>query len=227
MSTAAPVVLVHGLWPGSWCWSLVAEELAARAVPSVAVDLEGHGLRSRTPSSRWGRPFDANTHATEVSPAAGVSATSAAATLLQQIARIGRGGPCVLVAHSMGGVVATIAAERRPDLVSHLVYIAAFTPTTGLAATDYILDPEMGDIIQTQLCADPIVVGALRYDLGDVAVRDVVRRTFYGDLDIEVADGALALLTPYGPAGIPGEPVTVTAERFGSIRHTYIFCRQD
>ena len=227
MSETVPAVLVHGLWHGSWCWSLVAEELAARRVSSVAVDLEGHGLRSRAPSSRWTRPFDPGAYATEASPVAGVSASSAAATLVRQLERIGNGGPCVLVAHSMGGVVATIAAEQRPDLVSHLVYVAAFTPTGGRAATDYILDPAMGDIVQNQLCADPVVVGALRYDLGDPAVRDVARRTFFGDLEPQDADGALMLFTPDGPVGIPGEPVTVTRERYGSLPHSYVMCRQD
>ncbi|AJC53177.1 alpha/beta fold hydrolase [Streptomyces sp. 769] len=37
------VVLVHGFWHGSWCWSRVVEQLAARGVTSVALDLEGHG----------------------------------------------------------------------------------------------------------------------------------------------------------------------------------------
>ncbi|MGW7380602.1 alpha/beta fold hydrolase [Streptomyces sp. NPDC054794] len=41
------VILVHGFWHGSWCWSLVAEQLAARGIASVAVDLDGHGLKGR------------------------------------------------------------------------------------------------------------------------------------------------------------------------------------
>jgi pimeloyl-ACP methyl ester carboxylesterase len=44
MRTEIPVVLVHGMWHGSWCWSLVTGEPAARGLGSVAVDLDGHGL---------------------------------------------------------------------------------------------------------------------------------------------------------------------------------------
>ncbi|MFC9994831.1 alpha/beta fold hydrolase [Nocardia sp. NPDC127526] len=42
-------------------------------------------------------------------------------------------GPCVLVGHSYGGSVITVAAENRPD-VTALVYIAAFIPDTGESA---------------------------------------------------------------------------------------------
>jgi len=52
------VILIHGFWHGSWCWSRVTEQLAADGVRSVAVDADGHGLNSRSPVSRWGRPFD-------------------------------------------------------------------------------------------------------------------------------------------------------------------------
>jgi pimeloyl-ACP methyl ester carboxylesterase len=70
----SPVVLVHGFWHGPWCWSLVTEELAARGIPSVAVDLDGHGLKSRSPSSRWERPFDpAASPLNRATPNSGVS----------------------------------------------------------------------------------------------------------------------------------------------------------
>lgn len=222
-----PVVLVHGLWHGSWCWSLVTTELAASGVASVAVDLEGHGLTAATPSSRWSRPFDMGAYALQPSPVATVTTTSAATTLLAQITRIGRGQPCVLVAHSMGGIVATAVAEQAPELISHLIYVAAFAPVTGRPATDYILMPEMGDVIQTQLCADPTVVGALRYDRGDPGVRDQIHHTLYNDLGRDRADSAISLLTPDAPAGIAGEAPAVTRERYGSIPHTYVLTLRD
>src|ERR1700722_3871154 len=105
------VILVHGFWHGSWCWSLVAEQLAGQGIQSVAVDMDGHGLKSRSPLSRWERPFDRAALATEPSPVAGVTASSAAETLVGQLKVTGGGEPCVVVAHSMGGVVATAAAE--------------------------------------------------------------------------------------------------------------------
>jgi pimeloyl-ACP methyl ester carboxylesterase len=228
MSTLTPVVLVHGFWHGSWCWSAVTEELAARGVPSVAVDLDGHGLRQRSPRARWSRPFDPAAYATEPAPSAPVTASSAAATLVAQIRRIGSGRPCVVVAHSMGGTVATAAAEQAPELFAELVYLSAFAPVAGRASADYIGLPENdGDLVHTLLAADPAATGSLRIDPGAADRHAAIRETFYGDVDEPTANAATALLGVDGPFGIPGEVLNVTPERFGSVPHTYLVCRQD
>jgi pimeloyl-ACP methyl ester carboxylesterase len=44
---------------------------------------------------------------------------------------IGGGESCVVAAHSMGGTVATAAAEIAPELFAHLVYVTAFAPVSG------------------------------------------------------------------------------------------------
>ena len=222
------VVLVHGFWHGSWCWSLVTEQLAVHGIPSVAVDLEGHGLRGRSPASRWGRPFDPAAYATEPSGVAAVTASSAAATLVRQIRVIGGGEPCVVVAHSMGGTVATAAAELEPSLFAHLVYVAAFAPVAGRAAAEYSTAPEnKGEMYSSLLTADPAVVGAARIDTGDADRHAAIRETFYGDVDQATAEAAISLLEPDGPVGIPAEAFPVTAGRYGTIPHSYVVCTKD
>src|SRR5260370_41572367 len=42
------VVLVHGACHGAWCWHKVVAGLTDRGIPTVAVDLPGHG-ESREP----------------------------------------------------------------------------------------------------------------------------------------------------------------------------------
>ncbi|WP_051840255.1 alpha/beta fold hydrolase [Streptomyces sp. NRRL F-5126] len=229
MRATTPVVLVHGFWHGSWCWSLVGEQLAAHGVASVAVDLDGHGLKSRSPRSRWRRPFDSGAFAAEPSPTVGITASSAAASLVEQIRRIGGGLPCLVVAHSMGGVVATAAAEQAPELFAELMYVSAFAPVNGRPAAHYTMLPENeGERVAAGLAADPASVGALRYDTGDHDRRRAIREAFYNDcIDEETAEAAISLLTTDAPAGIAGEPLTVTAERYGSIPHSYIFCARD
>jgi pimeloyl-ACP methyl ester carboxylesterase len=225
MPTTPPVILVHGFWHGSWCWSLVTEELAGRGIASVAVDLPGHGLRAAGPASRWERPFNPGTYATEVSPLAGITATSSAVDLVHRIRRIGQGRPCVLVAHSMGGVAATAAAELAPDLIAELVYVTAFAPVTRSAA-EYIALPENdGGMVAGQLRADPAQVGALRLDTGDAAGHNDLGQTFYNDLDNPAA--AMALLSTDGPIGVASERLALTTERFGSVPHSYVVCAQD
>ncbi|WP_316742240.1 alpha/beta hydrolase [Streptomyces sp. MK7] len=229
MQDATPVVLVHGFWHGSWCWGLVSEQLAARGVASVAVDLDGHGLKSRSPRARWRRPFDSGAFAAEPSPVSGITASSAAASLVEQVRRIGHGRPCLVVAHSMGGTVATAAAEQAPELFGEIMYVAAFAPVGGLPTAQYISMPEnAGELVASGLSADPAAVGALRYDTGDTDRRAAIREAFYNDdIDGPTAEAAISLLTPDAPAGIALEPITVTAERYGSIPHSYVVCTRD
>ncbi len=228
MKNAAPVVLVHGFWHGSWCWSPVVEELARWSVPALAVDLDGHGLKNRSPLARWGRPFDAAAYAVEPSRISAITATSAAATLVGQLRRIGGGRPCVLVAHSMGGVVATLAAEQAPELVAELVYVTSFAPVSGMPAAGYLASPEnAGERVNGLFAADPAAVGALRMDLDDGTRRREVREVFYHDVDEVTADAAISLLGPDAPLGIPGESFGVSASRYGRVPHTYVVCTED
>jgi pimeloyl-ACP methyl ester carboxylesterase len=228
MRAEVPVVLVHGSWHGSWCWSLVTEQLARQGIRSVAVDLDGHGLKSRAPRARWSRPMDAAAFATEPSLVAGVTASSAAATLVEQIGRIGGGQPCLVVAHSMGGAVATAAAELAPELFAGLVYVTSFVPVAGLPAAGYGRAAEMaGEKLSRLIAADPRAVGAARIDTGDASQHDMIREAFYNDVDADTAVAAIALLSTDTPVGISAEALAVTAPRFGAIPHAYVICARD
>jgi pimeloyl-ACP methyl ester carboxylesterase/hemerythrin-like domain-containing protein len=227
MDFATPVVLVHGSWHSSWCWSLVTEHLAGLGVPAVAVDMDGHGLKGPSPRSRWQRPFDPAAYAAEPSPVATVTASSAAATLIGQLRRIGNGRPCVLVAHSMGGVVATAVAEQAPELVSEVVYLSAFAPVSGKPTSYYFTLPEASPAVLDLLVGDFAQTGALRVDTGDPERHDAIRDAFYNDVDDTTAVAAISMLTSDGPLGIPGETLTVTGERYGTVQHTFVVCLRD
>ena len=159
---------------------------------------------------------------------AGVTASSAAETLVGQLKVIGGGEPCVVVAHSMGGTVATAAAELAPELFAHLVYVAAFAPVSGLPAGAYVVSPECeGSMVADLQLADPAVIGALRIDTGDRGRYAAIRETFYGDVDEVTATAAITLLSADAPAGVPAEDFTVTHGRYGAIPHTYVTCAKD
>jgi pimeloyl-ACP methyl ester carboxylesterase len=222
------VILVHGAWHGSWCWNLVTEQLAGRGISSTAIDLDGHGLKSRSPVSRWSRPFDPAAFATEPTEAAGITVTSTASSLVRDISTLGGGKPCVVVAHSMGGIIASAAAELAPELFSHLVYVSAFAPVSGQPAEAYFAAPEAeGGMLGALLAADPACVGALRIDPGDPGRHPVIRETFYGDVDDATAAAAISLLTPDAALGVAKETFPVTPDRYGTIPHTYVVCTKD
>lgn len=222
------VVLVPGFWHGTWCWSTIAPELARRGISSIAVDLQGQGLDGASPSCRWARPFNGSAFATEKSEVAHLTATSAAEALVGQLRMIGGGGPSVVVAHSMGGVVATLAAEMEPALVSRLVYIAAFAPVAGVpAGADVSSELNVDELGTSLLRADPFAVGASRVDTGDPESREAIRAALYADVPVRTAQAAIDMLNADAPVGIAAETITVTRERFGSVAHTYLVCTED
>jgi pimeloyl-ACP methyl ester carboxylesterase len=132
----------------------------------------------------------------------------------------------VVVAHSMGGTIATAAAERAPSLFAHLVYVTAFAPVAGLPAGAYMAMPECATSKVAELvAADPGQVGALRLSVDDRP--EAVRACFYGDVDRDTAYGAIGLLGPDSPAGFITETVPVTRERYGTVPHSYVVCTED
>jgi pimeloyl-ACP methyl ester carboxylesterase len=222
------VILVHGAWHGSWCWSRVIEQLAARDVLSVAVDIEGHGLSSRYPTSWWSRPFDPEAFAAEPSGTAEIAASSAAKRLVEQIRTIGGGQPCVVVAHSLGGSVVTLAAELEPSLFANVVYVSAVAPVCGRPAAAYLRSPEnAGETMSSLLKGNPMAIGATRIDPGNRDEHAAMRATFYGDVDEATATAVIGHLSPDTALGLGAEVYTVTPERYGAIPHTYVVCTQD
>ena len=110
MTDTLLVILVHGAWHGAWCWAAVQAELDGRGLPSLAVDLPGHGASTL--------PFgDLTADAAHVASVVRRTASTS-------------GAPVVLVGHSYGGAVVG-EATRWTDAVEHLVYIAAFCLDAG------------------------------------------------------------------------------------------------
>lgn len=162
----ALVVLVHGAWHGGWCWAGLQAELDRRGVPSLAVDLPGHGA---SPDELTGLHGDAR------------SVTST----LDRLAAHGA-GPVVLVGHSYGGAVITQAASGRSD-VEHLVYVAAFALDRGESVLSALGTFERGDVELsaamvptedgTATLLDPVLAaGALYGECTPEAVAAAVRR---------------------------------------------------
>ncbi|MCB0984099.1 MAG: alpha/beta hydrolase [Ilumatobacter sp.] len=104
------VVLVHGAWHGAWCYAALQAELDRRGVPSLAVDLPGHGASLAPLTDLHGD----------------------ARCVVDTLAVLGERGveSPVLVGHSYGGAVITQAAAWFPA-VAHLVYLAAFALDDG------------------------------------------------------------------------------------------------
>ncbi|GAA0550966.1 alpha/beta fold hydrolase [Actinomadura livida] len=230
MPITSTLVLVHGFWHGSWCWSEVIPRVVAAGRPAVAVDMAGHGLYARRPRWFTEQPYDPEAVGPEVSPVADVSLDDAAELLTSQIKRIGGGEPVTVVAHSAAGPVLTRVAQQAPELVAHAAYLSAYMPASDVPAAAYTRMPEAaGDQVAPLLRGDPSQIGALRLDFAtdDAVYRQRLYEAFYADVDPALADAATGLLTPDGPMGIMLGTTTLTRDGWGSVRRTYLTCTKD
>jgi pimeloyl-ACP methyl ester carboxylesterase len=105
----APVLFVHGLGHGAWCWEHWLEGTAEAGHPAYAVSLRGHarsGGRLRT--SLLGHYVD---------------------DVVRTATSLGR--PAVLVGHSMGGLVVQRALARYAAVAAVLVASVSAHPAVG------------------------------------------------------------------------------------------------
>lgn len=110
------IVLVGGSFLGAWAWERVEPMLTEAGHDVHPLTLTGFGDRAHLGSAAT----TLTTHATDITAAIEIAG-------LRDV---------VLVAHSYGGAPATIAANRIPDRVARIVYVAAVLPQAGKTLFD-------------------------------------------------------------------------------------------
>ncbi|MBB4688330.1 alpha/beta fold hydrolase [Amycolatopsis jiangsuensis] len=220
-------VLVHGAWHSGAAWAEVSFELAAANSRPCALDLPGAGPNARFPASYLTGGQEGFT--TEPSPLRDLTLEDVADAVVEALRRLAAGRRVVLVAHSLGGLAVTRAAEKAPELVDHLVYVAALVPTLLRSAAGYLGLPEAGARYPGLYVGDPAKIGATRLNFRstDAGYRDLLHRTFYGDVDEERYLAFTHGLVPDNPTAIARAEVEVTEDRWGSIPRSYILTTQD
>ena len=192
----ATFVLVSGAWHAAWCWQRVTPLLDAGGHRVVAPDLVGMTDDGIDPASvtlaMW--------------------ADQVAAVIADQ------DEPVVLVGHSRGGTVISEVAERVPERIARLVYLAAFLLPAGVRLIDVAARADPAPP------ADTIVVAA---DGLTTTVRpELVGPVFYSTTEPDWTTRATAQLRSEPMAGL-ATPLAVTAERFGRVPRAYVECLRD
>jgi pimeloyl-ACP methyl ester carboxylesterase len=190
-------VLVHGAWHGAWCWEHVIAELEAAGHSVRALDLPGAG--------------------DDAAALEDVTLDAYAERICSVLAAEEQ--PAVLVGHSMGGIAITQAAERCPERIASLVYVAAFLPGDGQSLVDLAALPEgAGDKVTTTMvvAGEPAAI-----TLSDEAAREA----FYGHCDEEQTARAVARLRPQALAPFV-TPVSLEGASAGLSR-AYVLCTED
>lgn len=128
-------------------------------------------------------------------------------------------GPVSLVGHSGGGMVATAAAERFAERVSHVAYIAGMMLPAGMGFHE----------LQMAHGGPSGISPFLEWSedrLTNWASREKALDIFYHDCEPQVAAGAADRLRPQpiGGFALVAQP---TPERFGVIPRLYVEATQD
>ncbi len=188
------IILVHGAWGQAAGWGIVPAMLSAAGHDVEAVDLPGHGADPTPPGE--------------------VTLSHYAEALA---ARLRPGPPAALVGHSMGGMAISAAAERAPEKVSHLIYVAAFLPRDGESLLSLKRqEPEtIGPAVRPGAQKGTTMLDP-----------EIARDILFQDLAPARQAAALALLGPQANAA-QTEPVRLSDGRFGRILRDYILCRAD
>lgn len=185
-------ILVAGAWHGGWCWE------------AITPLLEAAGHRVSTPELH-----DAMPGRDGALPTLG--------TWGEQVAELTRadGEPVVLVGHSRGGTVISEAAERAPDRIKRLVYVAAYLLADGESI-------EQASLAHRR--EQPVFAPG---PPGTVLVRpDAVKDVFYNRTDEGTSKRAQERLVPEPIASFT-TPIHVSADRFGRIPRAYVECVDD
>lgn len=197
-------VLIHGSWHAAWCWYKITARLKAAGHKVIVPDMPGHGRDWTPPGEITMRDF--------VDVITGILDAE--------------DGPVVLVVHSRNGIVASQAAEERPEKIRMMVYLAAYLPTIGEAPPLAVSKDGWARNSESLSLAHTDV------DLGagwDMLQRESFREVLYADCQDEDVELAYALLTrePRGPQSPTNSPIRTTPERFGRIPKVYIELTQD
>jgi pimeloyl-ACP methyl ester carboxylesterase len=197
-------LFVHGGFHGAWCWDRTIAELQAAAHDGVAVDLPGHGAL--------------------------VDQESTLANRRDAIVALMQPGD-VLVGHSGGGFDATLAADARPDLVSHIVYLAAALPREGRTYPEAMAMRDTGDELAEGFDGDVgEMLSYLHFDEDGAmtfADFDGAWKYFYHDCDEQTARWAFERLGPERFGDTTVTPVSVAKFWAADLARSYILCLQD
>ncbi|HSL11938.1 MAG TPA: alpha/beta hydrolase [Actinomycetota bacterium] len=129
----ATFVIVHGAWGGGWEWRSVADLLGGMGHRAFPVTLTGLGDRSHLSS----RSVDLSTHRDDV----------------VELVRWERLREVILVGHSYGGMVISVAAPQLGDRLRAMVYVDGFVPEDGQCETD-LIDPAWVETMVTRPAAE-------------------------------------------------------------------------
>lgn len=196
-------LFVHGGFHAAWCWDKTIAAVSELGHVGIAVDLPGHGAL--------------------------VDQESTLANRRDAILAVLQPGD-VLVGHSGGGFDATLAADAAPDLVRHIVYLAAGLPREGRTYPEAMAMRDDADPADGFDADVGEMLGYLSFDEDGAmtfADFDGAWKYFYHDCDEQTARWAFDRLGPERFGDTTVTPVSVPRFWEADLPRSFIVCEQD
>jgi pimeloyl-ACP methyl ester carboxylesterase len=186
-------VLIPGAWHSSACWQRVIPLLEAQGHRVIAPELLGMGS-DRTPLSQ-------------------IKLTSWVDQIVGIIQK--QSEAVILVGHSRAGIIISEIAQRVPEKIKLLVYLAAFLVPSGETLFGTMAKSERTNMVVSR-----------RPDGTTTILSEKLISVFYNTTASEWAELAPNLISPE-PANISQTPLQLTDDRFGRVSRAYIECSHD
>lgn len=188
-------ILIHGSWHGAWCWFKIAPRLRQEGHSVCVPDLPGRGAK-RAPGI--------------------VVGTEQMISCIERL--MPRDGKSVIVVHSRYGVLASELAQRFPDRIERVIYLASYMLPNGSSAADYFR-------FDTKSLLLPFV-RVNKLALRDRLSPEIYFDGLYHDCSSEELELASALLVPE-PIRPALKKIRLTEDRFGQVPRGYIRLLED
>lgn len=195
-STNKVFVLVHGAWSAPFVWETVKENLSEYGNPVWAIQLPGHGSDHTDP-----KLLHMDSYIKFVS---------------DRIEKTGE--KVILVGHSFAGVIISGVAERIPELIEKLVFVAAYVPQNGQSAY------AISSFDKQSLLGASLLVSENQSEF-DIKKEDIIN-IFCQDGSYDVQQ---LILDHYKsePAAPFADEVVLSEERFGKVAKYYVETLRD
>ncbi|XWS29368.1 hypothetical protein CRYUN_Cryun24cG0023500 [Craigia yunnanensis] len=203
-------VLIHGMCHGAWCWYKVVSLLKSAGHRVTPLDLGASGINSKKTSEL-------------------ASLSDYAQPLMEFMASLPQEEKVILVGHSYGGIIISLAMESYPKQVLAGVYLTAFMP-------NHDSPPAIGvEKLFKRVMAEPIIDFQLWFDdgpenpptnasFGPTYMAENVYQLSPKE-DIELAKTVLRQ-GKWFMKELSKESL-LTKEKFGSVNRVYIVCNDD
>ncbi|TGL45603.1 alpha/beta fold hydrolase [Leptospira perdikensis] len=215
-------ILLHGSYHGAWNWHKLVPHIHNSGHRAINIDMPAHGIDRNKIHS--------------------VTLDDYVNKTIQTIQGIE--GKVILLAHSRNGIVISKVAEKYPEKIEKLIYLAAYLIPNGKSMMDYALLDRNSLVIQNTIPKVSIKLATsllknytgYKKTLIDIFLPKtfrthrlsphIFREALYHDCPAEITELANVLLTPEPNLG-GFEKLKLTKERYGIVPKIYIECLQD